>query len=139
MGDGNGILITHTSSTHSFSLHNILCTPSTKKNIISVSKFCQQNRTSVEFFPFSFVVKVLTTGAPLLQGWNRDYLYEWPTFETLTHSSLTAYTAHTSQVPLSLLHRRLRHPNIRLLKIFLRNYQLPYFDNFQSCKFMPLQ
>ncbi|OIT26404.1 retrovirus-related pol polyprotein from transposon tnt 1-94, partial [Nicotiana attenuata] len=65
MGDGNGIPITHTGSstlftpTKDFYLHNILCAPHIKRNLISVSKFCNQNRTSIEFFLSFFVVKEL--------------------------------------------------------------------------------
>ncbi|OIT33723.1 hypothetical protein A4A49_61952, partial [Nicotiana attenuata] len=65
MGDGNKIPITHTgltqihASNNAFKLSNTLCAPSIKQNLVSVSKFCQDNLTSVEFFPFHFCVKDL--------------------------------------------------------------------------------
>ncbi|KAH0669258.1 hypothetical protein KY289_023751 [Solanum tuberosum] len=55
MGNGNTIPISHT-----------------------VSQFCRDNNTSIEFFPFSYLVKDLSTGAPLVQGRSRGLLYEWP-------------------------------------------------------------
>nr|XP_016434631.1 PREDICTED: uncharacterized protein LOC107760990 [Nicotiana tabacum] len=98
MGDGNGIPITHIGSstlfipTKDFYLHNILCAPHIKRNLISVSKFCNQNRTSIEFFPSFFVVKELNTGAPLVRGQNRNDLYEWSTSRYQPPSALTATT-----------------------------------------------
>ncbi|OIS97753.1 hypothetical protein A4A49_62378, partial [Nicotiana attenuata] len=65
MGDSKTILITHTGSTlikvskTTFKLSDTLCAPSIEKNLISVAKFCQDNLTSIEFFPFTFVVKDL--------------------------------------------------------------------------------
>ncbi|OIT05299.1 hypothetical protein A4A49_65133, partial [Nicotiana attenuata] len=67
MGDGNKIPISHTGSTqlqasnNIFKLNHTLCAPAIKRNLISVSKLCHDNLTSVEFFPFSFVVKDLKT------------------------------------------------------------------------------
>ena len=54
--DGNGIPITHVGSTTieapttTFSLDNVLCAPLIKKALISISQFCHQNNTSIEFF-----------------------------------------------------------------------------------------
>ncbi|CAA7032029.1 unnamed protein product [Microthlaspi erraticum] len=69
IGDGSGLPITHTGSTtfHSNSrplaLNNILCVPNIHKNLISVYRLCNSNQVSVEFFPTSFQVKDLSTGA----------------------------------------------------------------------------
>ena len=46
-------------------------------NLIFVSKFCYSHNASIEFFPSSFQVKDLCTGALLLQGHNKDGVYEW--------------------------------------------------------------
>lgn len=81
MGNGNNIHITYTGSVSlstpsvKFSLCNILCAPDIKKNLISVSQFCKKYNTSIEFFPFEFLVKALSTEAPLLSELNKDYLY----------------------------------------------------------------
>ena len=80
IGNGTSLHITHTGFTKLFSLYsnfsqpftlsNVFCVPSMEKNLVSVSKFCQSNHISVEFLPFSFVVKDLRTRAPLVIGRN---------------------------------------------------------------------
>ena len=81
IGDGDGIPITHVGSTiieaptTTFLLDNVLCAPLIKKNLISVSQFCHQNNTSIEFFPHFFIVKDLSTGASLVQGQNKGNVY----------------------------------------------------------------
>ncbi|OIT29066.1 retrovirus-related pol polyprotein from transposon tnt 1-94, partial [Nicotiana attenuata] len=65
VGEGKTIPITHighttlSSSHNSFKLRNVLYSPYTKKKLISVAQFCRQNITSIEFFPYSFLVKDL--------------------------------------------------------------------------------
>ena len=84
IGDGTGLNITHTGNTTlttpstKFNLSNVLCVPSIKKNLLSVSKFCKTNKTSIEFFPSCFLVKDLRTGVPLVRGRNKHDVYEWP-------------------------------------------------------------
>lgn len=72
-------------SKYQFTLQNTLCAPSIKRNFISVSQFCCDNQTSIEFFPFHYLVKDLTTGAPLVRGQSKSGLYEWPPGSTSTH------------------------------------------------------
>ena len=68
IGDGSDLPITHTGAislntpSHSFTLSKVLCVPTMTRNLISISQFCQSNKTSIEFFPFSFHVKDLHTG-----------------------------------------------------------------------------
>ena len=56
IGDGNDIPITYVRSTTidlpttTFSLDSVLCAPLIKKTLISISQFCHQNNTSIEFF-----------------------------------------------------------------------------------------
>ena len=82
IGDGTGLPITHTGSTSlptsntHFSLTNVLCVPSIIKNLISISKFCISNNASIEFLPYTFLVKDLYTGAILLTGKAKDDVYE---------------------------------------------------------------
>ncbi|RVW40422.1 Retrovirus-related Pol polyprotein from transposon RE1 [Vitis vinifera] len=82
IGDGSGLPISHTGSTslttpsHSFTLSNVLCVPTMKRNLISIYQFCKSNNTSIEFLPSSFHVKDLHTGAILLQGRTKDGVYE---------------------------------------------------------------
>ncbi|RVW91741.1 Retrovirus-related Pol polyprotein from transposon RE1 [Vitis vinifera] len=84
IGDDSGLPISHTGSTslttpsHSFTLSNVLCVPTMKRNLISISQFCKSNNTSIEFLPSSFHVKDLHTRAILFFGclcypWLRPY------------------------------------------------------------------
>lgn len=77
IGDGNPIPIIHIGSTDlvtpksTFHLNNVLCAPQLTKSLLSISKFCHQNNTSIEFFPDYFVVKDLSMRASLIQGLNK--------------------------------------------------------------------
>lgn len=59
--------IIHTSSSaiptssHIFTLKNVLCVLNMKKNLISIYQFCENNNIFVEFSPLSFHVKDLHT------------------------------------------------------------------------------
>lgn len=63
VGNGNTLSITHTgsnslpTSSKNFYLSNILCVPSMKRNILSVSKLCSTNNSYVEFSLYYLVVK----------------------------------------------------------------------------------
>ena len=60
--DGLGYVISNSGltdisfSNSYFSLTNVLCVPSMQKNLIFVYLFCKPNNTSIEFFPFFFIV-----------------------------------------------------------------------------------
>ena len=109
VGNGKGIPITHTGSstlpspTNTFSLNNILCAPKIKNNLISVSQFCRQNNTSIEFFPYRFLVKDLKTQASLVRGRSKNNLYEWPVSTVPPSTNLT--------ISSQLWHQHLGHPS----------------------------
>lgn len=114
IGDGSNLPITHTGSTslktpqNNFTLTNVLCVPSMKKNLISISQFCHSNNVSIEFLPSSFFVKELSTGTTLLQGRSKDGIYEWPTSSPLF--------AFSTIKPTSIdWHHRLGHPVFAIL------------------------
>lgn len=61
IGNGIGLHITHVGfipfpspSSSSFSLFDVLCIPSIWKDLIFISKFNEQNKTSIELFPDFF-------------------------------------------------------------------------------------
>lgn len=122
IGDGSGLSISHTGFTtlpacsNTFSLSNVLCAPSIHKNLISVSKFCKTNQTSVEFFPNSFIVKDLRTGAHLLQGQNKHDVYEWPSTvnSTILSSSSTPLACTGIKASPQVWHNRLGHPSNKI-------------------------
>lgn len=100
IGDGTGLKISHIGNStlvhqdKSFVLDNILCAPSIKSNLVSVSKFFQSNNVSLEFFPFHFIVKDLRTGALLLRGENINDVYCIP-------SSINPRVNHTTKTQLT--------------------------------------
>lgn len=123
IGDGSGLPITHTGSTSlktpqtTFHLNNVLCVPSMKKNLISISQFCISNNVSIEFLPSSFLVKDLHTGTTLLRGSTKDGVYEWPiSSPLLAFSSLKASSFEW--------HHRLGHPAFPILKHIISNNKL---------------
>lgn len=71
MGKGNTMSISHTgnvninASNHQFHNQHVLFSLAITNNLIHVSMFCQNNNSSMENFPFSYLVKDLTTEAPL--------------------------------------------------------------------------
>lgn len=114
LGNNSTLGISHTgftSITPSFSLSNVLCVPSMSKNIISVSQFCTQNSTSIEFFPSFFIVKDLSTNRILLQGRAKDNLYVWPSSSMSSSSPQVNSIASVSPL---LWHSRLGHPSSRM-------------------------
>lgn len=68
IGNISSLPITHTGSIslnlppYKFSLKNFLCVSDAVKNLISVSRFCQSNAVSVEFFSHMFFVKDFRSG-----------------------------------------------------------------------------
>ena len=119
IGDGTGLSITHTGSSTltspstTFNLSNVLCVPTMQQNLISVSQFCNSNKTSIEFFPSHFVVKDLTTGATLAHGRRRNNVYEWPT--TLGVASVTKHACVSLKASPEDWHNRLGHLSAKIL------------------------
>ena len=98
------------------SIYPMFFVPSIKQNLISVSKFCRSNKTSIEFFfPLYFVVKDLFTGTPLLREKKLHYLYEWSTIESANNNHVVGFStgdvAPTSQ---AIWHGLLGHPSLKI-------------------------
>lgn len=81
IGDGTCLPVIASGSTtlksfvHPLLLNNILCTPKISKNLISSSKFVQDNNCLIELHSNFFVVRDQLTGQQLLQGSVKDGLY----------------------------------------------------------------
>lgn len=141
LGDGNKISNIHTgtinlsASNNQFQLPHTLCAPQIKQKLIYVSQFCQDNLTSIEFFPSYFFLKDLSTGALLVRGQTNNGLYEWPCGTKLPHPHINSVSKSPSK---SLWHRRLDHPKSRVLQTLFKNFSLPFsgsnnLDFFHSC------
>ena len=96
------------SSNSTFQLNNVLCAPKIKQNLLSVSQFCYQNNTSIDFFfPDYCVIKDLSTGTSLIQGPNKGHVYEWPSSSN-TYKPIHAF--HTTKSIVSQRHSHLLSP-----------------------------
>ena len=132
IGDGTSLPITHTGSTtlssphSSFTLSDVLCVPTMKKNLISISQFCITNNASVEFLPSSFSVKDLRSGALLFQGSTKDGVYEWPASKS--ESPILAFS--TAKTTPTNWHHRLGHPAPPILQHIISTSSLESSSSF---------
>ena len=82
VANGKGITITHNGSTSlptfasPLHLNNVLYVPFISQNRLSIFQLCQTNFVSIEFFPWHFHVKDLSTGAILLHRKNENNVYK---------------------------------------------------------------
>lgn len=114
VGDGSQIPITSFGSTsiptnsRSLSLQNVLVAPNIIKNLISVRRFTNDNWCSVEFDPFGFTIKDLSTRRTLLRSESDGELYSLPSH---FNKPATAPLALMTDASPSLWHKRLGHVN----------------------------
>ncbi|KAH0649383.1 hypothetical protein KY285_034631 [Solanum tuberosum] len=101
----------------SIDLNNILCVPTAKQNLISVSSFVKANNVSCDFFPDYFLVKDLATWDPMFQGSNEDGLYNLLT--SPQQSLIQSYSA-----TLGTWHARLGHVLIALAVLVVHYVRL---------------
>ncbi|KAI3690613.1 hypothetical protein L2E82_48745 [Cichorium intybus] len=106
---------THTTHNISYSLKNILFTPSIIKNLLSVRKFTIDNQTSVEFDPYGFTVKDFKTGDPLSRHNSTSDLY--PFTSPALSSALLDSTKDS-------WHARLGHPGTQVLDLLSSRFSI---------------
>ena len=113
VGNGSHIPITSSGSTslasysRPLSLNNVLVAPNIIKNFISVRRFTNDNWCSVEFDPFGFSIKDLSTKKILLRSDSSGELYSVPSH---INKPTTTPQALVVAAP-SLWHKRLGHVN----------------------------
>ena len=86
-----------------FQLKRVLHAPHLATNLVSVSQFCADNNTFVEFHPRFFLVKEQITKKVLLKGHLERGLYKFPTnFSSTTgmFSSLNNFSSSNSTIEL---------------------------------------
>ena len=104
VGNGNQLPISHSgnaqlrTSSHLFHLHKILRVPSMMSNLLSVQRFCRDNRISFYFDANCFQIQDLLTGKPLYKGSSKDGLYP------ITSLSLPSWNSRVSQSQFSSKH-----------------------------------
>ncbi|KAF8389672.1 hypothetical protein HHK36_024191 [Tetracentron sinense] len=129
IGEGTGLNVTHVGSTNlstpskTFALTDLLCVPSIHRNLISVHKFTSSNNCYVEFNPFSFSVKDLSTGVHLLQGKCEDGIYYMPQSAQVLRKPPVAFVG--VRTSLDGWHSRLGHPSTKVVTQVVRSFDLP--------------
>ena len=109
----------------------MLLVPQLTSNLISVSKFCTNNNTILEFHHSSFFVKDKNTKVTLLQGQLERGLYKFPTSSI---SSPTASSKHQvflikTQPTTMLWHQQVGHPSAIILQKFFHTCNIAYNSN----------
>lgn len=146
IADDSGLPITPTGKFklhfpyRSFILDNILCVPSTRQNLIHVSKFTRSNSVSMEFFPSFYVVKDLATGAQLIKGPSHDDFYHLsPHAQAVQPNKVSASVGVYASF--SRWHAHLGHPSKDTSSFVIRTFNLPVLNmsfilgnDFVSCQ-----
>ncbi|XP_016737942.1 uncharacterized protein [Gossypium hirsutum] len=108
-------------------LSNVLCVPSIRKNLLSVSKFATNNNVFFEFHPSYCVIKDIQTREILLLGQVRDGLYHFSVSSSslipFVNSAALQYCSPNTDV-FSLWHKRLGHPVDTIVKNVLASCQI---------------
>ncbi|KAA8519478.1 hypothetical protein F0562_013734 [Nyssa sinensis] len=120
VGNGSSLPISHTGFTQiptnslPLHLHHILHCPTAATNLLSIQRFCRENRCWFKLTADYFVVKDNLTGQILLQGPSKDGLYPIPLATSLNKAASNKLHAFSAQLgvaaDLSTWHFRLGHP-----------------------------
>jgi hypothetical protein len=92
----NYVIPTPTRDIH---LNKVLHVPSTSKNIASINRLTYDNNVSIEFHPFSFLIKDRATQRVILHGRCEGSLYPLPSLE---HSSSPRCVLSVNKINFSL-------------------------------------
>ena len=109
MRNGNTIPSYHTGNVnfnklnHHIKIQHVLCAPTITNSLISVTKFCKDSNLSMEFFPFSYLVKDLTMRELFSRRWSKNCLYEGPP------GDIDGLAQCNVVVPYNHLHQQLGH------------------------------
>jgi len=134
VGNGAGLLIQNigsslvhspTSSLHNFLLKNILHCPSASANLLSINKFCKDNKCWFALTNVDFTVKDNLTGTVLLHGPSENGLYPIK----LNPSSLNKRSGFTALLGVKtndmVWHQQLGHLSHSVFQHLLRSHNLP--------------
>jgi len=134
VGNGAGLPIQHigsslvhspTSSLHKFLLKNILHYPWASANLLSINKFCKDNKCWFALTDVDFTVNDNLTGTVLLHGPSESGLYPIK----LNPSSLNKRSGFTALLGVKtndmVWHQRLGHPSTSVFQHLIRSHNLP--------------
>jgi hypothetical protein len=151
VGNGQQLPISHIgnaqlyTSSYLFKLKNILRVPSMASNLLSVNRFCRDNRCAFYFDSDHFRIQDRLTGKHLYKGLSRDGLYPlhglslpFNTRQSLSSSSARVACLHSARATSSassLWHARFGHPQDRVLRHVLHKSVNPSLSiKSQFCK-----
>lgn len=75
-----------------------------KKKLIFVYQLYNDNHVSVEFSPYSFVLKEYYMGVPLIVGKPKDGVYPWPSKSALQVASIDQVNTSSTTTALNWHH-----------------------------------
>ncbi|KAG8479536.1 hypothetical protein CXB51_029176 [Gossypium anomalum] len=108
-------------------LSNVLCVPSIRKNLLSVSQFTKDNEVFFEFHPTYCVIKDIKTKDTLLKDHIRDGLYHFPVFVANPFVAHTKLQNKTVACPVfALWHNRLGHPSGTIVRSVLQKCNITF-------------
>jgi len=132
--NGKGLTITHNGSTalpfssSSLHLNIVLYIPNISQNLLSIFQLCQSNFISIEFFPWHFQIKDLSTGAIILHGKNENNVYKISCLPP--HPQSHHIHCHSS---FSTWHSHLRHPTSSILHHAPKANVIPFYSSYVQC------
>lgn len=137
VGNGKRLSILASGSTqlNNLNLPNVLYVPEITKNLLSVSKLTADNNALVEFDANYCYVKDKLTGKALLKGKLRDGLYQLSSVNSQVNKDPCTYMSVKEN-----WHRKLGHPNNKVLEKVLKNCNVKASSNDQfsfceACQF----
>lgn len=128
VGNGNTLSISHIGNSsfcfnnRCFHFNNVYHVPSISTNLLSVSKFCNDNKVYFEFHSSYFLVKDQQTGKPLLRGTNKGGLYHFD--DKQLPSAFISESSHVQSESFSVWHHRLDHPRLKTVNKIVSNHSL---------------
>ncbi|KAG8502342.1 hypothetical protein CXB51_000314 [Gossypium anomalum] len=103
-------------------LSNVLCVPSIRKNLMSVSQFASDNNVFFEFYPLYCVIKDAQAHEVLMRGRVRDGLYQFTVAQSVPPATVPSIhnaevlSSSTNNNVFDLWHKRLGHPSDAVVK-----------------------
>ncbi|KAG8487623.1 hypothetical protein CXB51_018130 [Gossypium anomalum] len=108
-------------------LSNVLCVPSIRKNLLSVSQFTKDNEVFFKFHPTYCVIMDIKTKDTLLKGHIRDGLYHFPVSAMDPFVTHTKLQNKTMDCPVfGLWHSRLGHPSGTVVRSVLQKCNIAF-------------
>ncbi|GMI65053.1 hypothetical protein HRI_000174600 [Hibiscus trionum] len=144
------------SGSRNFKLNNLLFVPNITKNLLSVSKFTQDNQVSLEFFPTHCQARDLHSGQILLTGSEANGLYKLDmslsghlsknksvaqsqnllSFNKVVNTAAVSSPKYSlssvklcNKFSLDVWHSRLGHPSSSVLHQVLKSCNIPFNSN----------